>query len=603
MSQSSDHGARRGSLLWGELWAGLTVSLVSLPQCLAYAMMSGLPPSYGLITAAIPGLVAALVGHSAQLVTGPTNTTGLLILGVLTPYLAAGGLIGPEGLPTLAALTLLVGLLRLGLAGVGGATLLRFIPESVLVGFTAGAGVLIALMQLDEALGLEASRATGALDQLAHVWRGVMAGQTRALPTALTLLMVAALSLGQRRRPRAPVALALIVGVTALSALLEPDPAWGLALVRDRGQVTSGWPPWAWPSLDPSQWRPLMLPACAIVLLGTLELTVSVRAQEGSPRMARELLAQGLANVAGSLCGAFPASASLTRSALLRLSGAQTRLAAVIAALSLWPIVWGAGSLVGSIPLAGLASVLWVTAWSVIRVDRVRRVMRASPEASALLGLTFLATLLLPLEWAILLGVGAGLALHLLQSARQTITLWAPLHSPRPWPLQASKDDSDDASDEDDALWSDEALTWTRWTPAQPAPQTLLIVEVSGDLHFAAAQQLRESLLPMLPAAPALIIMDLSHAHHMRVTAVVTLEQLDAQLRARGQALRLCGVRPGFARVLRESRSSLAWQEGVAGPTLAARVLAHDVLASRQDATRQDASRLVSHEATQGATP
>ena len=137
-----------------DLLAGLVVTLIAIPQCLALALVAGLPPVYGLTTAAVPGLVAALAGRSAQVVTGPTNTTGLLVLGALTPLLGANGLLRPEGLPVLATLTLLAGVLRLVAARFGGATLLRFLPDSVLVGFTAGAGILIGAMQLDEALGL-----------------------------------------------------------------------------------------------------------------------------------------------------------------------------------------------------------------------------------------------------------------------------------------------------------------------------------------------------------------------------------------------------------------------------------------------------------------
>src|SRR5688572_9000439 len=108
-----------------DLLAGLTVALVGLPQCLAYALMSGLPPAYGLSTAAAAGLVAALVGRSAQVVTGPTNTTGLLILTALLPFLGSNGLLRPDGLRVLATLTVLAGAIRIVLALIGGAHLIR----------------------------------------------------------------------------------------------------------------------------------------------------------------------------------------------------------------------------------------------------------------------------------------------------------------------------------------------------------------------------------------------------------------------------------------------------------------------------------------------
>src|SRR5689334_8269345 len=130
-----------------DIIAGLTVALVGLPQCLAYALMSGLPPAYGLATAAVAGFVAALAGRSAQVVTGPTNTTGLLILSALLPFLAPNGLLRTNALHVLATLTLLAGAIRIVTALAGGAHLIRLIPESVLVGFTTAVAILIAVMQ------------------------------------------------------------------------------------------------------------------------------------------------------------------------------------------------------------------------------------------------------------------------------------------------------------------------------------------------------------------------------------------------------------------------------------------------------------------------
>jgi SulP family sulfate permease len=130
------------------------VALVALPQAIAYAMLAGVPPVYGLSTAAVAAFLAAVLGKSRQVATGPTTTTGLLILGAITPYLGENGLVRPEHLSVLATLTLLAGAIRLIVTFGGAAHLVRFIPESVLVGFTAGAGMLIGGMQLDEALGL-----------------------------------------------------------------------------------------------------------------------------------------------------------------------------------------------------------------------------------------------------------------------------------------------------------------------------------------------------------------------------------------------------------------------------------------------------------------
>src|SRR5712691_189822 len=292
-----------------DLSAGLTVALVGLPQCLAYALMSGLPPAYGLSTAAVAGLVAALLGRSVQVVTGPTNTTGLLILSALLPFLGSNGLLRPDAVRVLATLTLLAGAIRIIAALAGGAHLIRLIPDSVLIGFTAGVAILIGVMQLDEALGLKPTRATGFLSQLGEIVPYLRDVRWPAI--AVTATTAAILGFGYRWLRRIPFGLFAMGGAAAMAWLLKLDQSSGLPLVRDRGVMPAAWPPLALPDPSLGLIQSLFVPAAAIVLLGTLELAVTARAGGERPDMRREILAQGWANVAGAFAGAFPASASL----------------------------------------------------------------------------------------------------------------------------------------------------------------------------------------------------------------------------------------------------------------------------------------------------
>ncbi|MCA9717367.1 MAG: SulP family inorganic anion transporter, partial [Myxococcales bacterium] len=387
--------------------SGLTVALVGLPQCLAYAMMSGVPPAYGLVTAAVAGFVAPLVGRSPHIITGPTNTTGLLILAAMTPWLGANGLVGASGLGVLATLTLLAGLVRVLATYVRADKLLRFFPESVLAGFTAGAGTLIGVNQLDEAIGLAPLGGGNLYDELSGIVGAFVSGHHPAwLAVGVSVATAAAIFLGKRLRPRWPVALASVVVATVVAFVMGLDASAGLPVVSDRAVVPSGWPPMALPVLSLDVVRQLALPAAAIALLGTLELTVSVKASGEATDMQREIRAQGVANVAGAFAGAFPASASLTRSALLRLGGASTRRAALIAALTVVPILFFGADFVSAIPQASLAGVLLVTATGMIVRTPLQRLWNTAPEPRLLLVTTFLATLVLPLEWAILGGAG-----------------------------------------------------------------------------------------------------------------------------------------------------------------------------------------------------
>ncbi len=491
-----------------DLQAGLTVALVGVPQCLAYALLSGLPPAYGLSTAVVAGFVAALLGRSAQVVTGPTNTTGLLILAALSPSLAANGLLAPEGLPVLATLTLLVGVIRIAAAALGAAELVRFLPESVLVGFTAGAGMLIAAMQLDEALGL-AVHADSLVSELAGVARRfpTIGWPAVAMSAATTALLLA----GRRRSPKLPVALLCVVGAAGAAAAFGWSSATGLPLVGERADVPSGWPPGALPAIEAGLLRQLLLPACAIVLLGTLELAVTARAGGARPDMKREIAAQGWANVAGAFTASFPASASLTRSALLRASGARTWLAAAAAALLTLPILLFAGRFVAHVPQACLAGVLFATAYRMLDREAMLRLWRASGETRLLLLLTLVATLVLPLEWAILLGCGTGLVIHLANTSAPRLRLLRPADG--------------------------------RLVPVAPGESPReVVLEVSGNLHYAAVPPFVDEAERLIPPTARIVVIDLSHAQEIRFTALRAFEQLAEETARDGGTLWLAGV-------------------------------------------------------------
>ncbi len=523
------------SQLRADLLAGLSVTFVGIPQCLGLALVAGLPPVYGLATAAVPGFVAALAGRSAQVVTGPTNTTGLLVLGALAPMLGTNGLLRPEGLPLLATLTLLAGLLRLVAAYFGGATLVRFLPESVLVGFTAGAGLLIGAMQLDEVLGLPPVAGSSLLGEARGIAHALGGGASPSPLAGLVAFGVAmAVVAGRRWFSPIPVALLALVGA-ALLVSTGLAPSASLPLIRDRAATASGWPMGAWPDLSVATLEQLFVPACAIVLLGTMELAVTARARGGRPDMRREISAQGLANLVGAFASAFPASASLTRSALLRHEGAQTRFAAAASALLVIPVALYGADLVGRVPQAALAGVLWATAFRMIDGGAIWRLWRASSSTRLLLIVTLAATLLLPLAWAVLFGAGLGLVIHLAQTNAPRLTL---LHRSGGSLVRVAGDE---------------------------APE-YLVLEVSGDLHYAAVPPFLTEAERLLTRPGRGVVIDLSHAHQFRYAALLATERLSEQVEALGSTLWLAGVQPEVADLVVRSGSPLNMMPAEAEP-------------------------------------
>jgi len=491
--------------------------------------MSGLPAAYGLTTAVVPGVVAALAGRSRHIITGPTNTTSLLVLGVVLPFLGPNGLLTPGGLGWLATLTLLCGVLRIMFALGGGAALVRFVPESVLAGFTVGVGILIGLMQFDEALGLPAVNAASPWTEYQGVMAWLSAGlRPSALAVGVTFLSVAAVALGRRIWPRVPTALIVVIGTAVVAWILDLDGSRGLPLVGDRAAVTGSWPPGAVPDLRLEVVSRLLLPAAAIVLLGTLELMVSVRADESRPGVRREIAAQGWANIAGAFASAFPASASLGRSALLRLGHPRSRAAAAFAALLTLPMLLFGSGLIAHIPQASLAGVLFVIAAAMVRQPALGRMWNATAVSRLLLATTIVSTLVLPLASAVFVGAGLGLVIHLARTS-----------APRVRALTFKGD---------------------RLVPAEEGQDPgVVVLEISGAVHYAAAEPLIDEVERQLPPAVRLVIVDLSHAHEFRFTGLRALEWWAADLARRGIELRLAGVTPEVRDLLHGAESHLKY--------------------------------------------
>jgi SulP family sulfate permease len=301
--------------------------------------------------------------------------------------------------------------------------------------------------------------------------------------------------------------------------------------------------------LNPSLLRQFFVPSLAITLLGTLELAVSARARGARPDMRREILAQGWANVAGAFSASFPASASLTRSALLRLAGARTRVAPAAAAIFMVPILLFASRPIAYVPQSALAGILFVIARDMIDWRSISRMWRATGATRLLLVVTLSSALVLPLEWAILLGAGLGLVIHLARTSVPRLHLLVP----------AGRD-------------------LERLVPLNPEDQPeVVVVEVSGDLHYAAVEPFLAELEPQIPRSAKIVAMDLTHAHEMRFTALVALERFASDLARNGVALHLAGVSEEVMRMIESSGSHLPATPAEAEPYLSLRKCLREV--------------------------
>ena len=397
--------------------AGLSGALIVLPQGIAYAVIAGLPPEYGLYCAIGPAIVAALFGSSWHLVSGPTAAISIVAFSALSSNAAPGT---PEYVTLALTLGLLVGAIQLalGLARLG--RLADLISHSVIVGFTTGAAFLIAASQLKQFFGLNAPARTGFFPTLFEA--------VKALPdlnwavTVVGVMTLATCVLARRVVPKLPnMVIAMVVGslVAALWSWLG-KPGVPIPLV---GALPAAIPPLSLPSFDLDDWNRLGGSAIAIAILGLTEAIAIARAValrsgqtiDGN----QEFIGQGLSNLAGSFLSGYPSSGSFTRSGVNFVAGAQTPLAAVFAALMLMAVLFFIAPIVAYLPIAAMAGVLFVVAWGLIDLRTIRHLLVNTDghrDDTIVFVVTFVATLLIALEFAVFVGILVSLVLRTLRN-------------------------------------------------------------------------------------------------------------------------------------------------------------------------------------------
>jgi len=396
------HRVNRASLRQDAL-AGLTGALIVLPQGIAYAAIAGLPPEYGLYCAIGPALVAALFGSSWHLVSGPTAAISIVVFSALAPLAAPGS---PQYILLALTLGFLVGAVQLavGLARLG--RLAHHISHSVVVGFTSGAAFLIAASQLKHFFGLKGVTASGFFGQLSQTMTLLPQAQIQIAAVG-TLALVAAIASRfiHRGIPH------MIVGMVAAGFLA----AW-LGGVPTVGELPAALPRLSVPSFDLAIWSQLGISAAIIAVLALTEaiaIARSVALRSGQKIDSnQEVVGQGLSNLAGSFLSGYPSSGSFTRSGLNFDAGAKTPLAAVFASLFLMIILALIARWITYLPMAAMAGILFLVAWGLIDRKEIVAIFRGPRHERVVLMVTFVATLVVQLEYAVFIGIAVSLLLR-----------------------------------------------------------------------------------------------------------------------------------------------------------------------------------------------
>jgi len=399
-----------------DIIAGFTGAVIVLPQGVAFATIAGLPPEYGLYTAMVTPVIAALFGSSHHLVSGPTTAISIVVFAAVSHHAEPGT---PEFISIALTLTFLAGVYQLafGLARLG--SLVNFVSHTVVIGFTAGAAILIATSQMKHILGIAIPKGESFL----HTWGSIFSeiGSSNIYLISIAMATLASALVIKKLLPKIPnLLIGMVVG--SVIAYLLKNASAGIVLV---GEIPGGLPPLSSPDFSLDTIKALAPEAFAIALLGLIEAVSISRAvaTKSNQRIKsnQEFIGQGMSNLFGSFFSSYAGSGSFTRSGINYEAGAKTPMSAIFAAIFLLFIVLLIAPLTAYLPVAAMGGVILLVAYNLIDFHHIEMILKNSKSESAILITTFLSTLFLELEFAIYMGVLLSLIFFLKKTSTPEI--------------------------------------------------------------------------------------------------------------------------------------------------------------------------------------
>ena len=486
-----------------DLGAGITVGIVALPLALAFGIASGVKPEQGLITAIVAGFLISALGGSQVQIGGPAGAFIVIVYGIVERYGFTNLLIATAAA---GVLMFLLGLFKLG-------ALIRYIPVSIVIGFTNGIAVLIALSQLRDVLGLDVAKMPGDFfGQIATLWRHI--GSLNLAALAVGTACVAGLALWPRvtRGPlkplaRVPAPIVMLVLLTAAAALLQlPVETIGSRFGElPRGLPSLDMPPLAWDSL-----RQLTIPIITIALLGAIESLLCARVADNMSDHKRhdpnqELMAQGVANVVTPFFGGIPATGTIARTVTNVRAGAASPVSGIVHAATLLLILMIAAPLASHVPLAALGGILLFVAWNMFEGHQFMRLRQFSAAYRTLMVGTFVLTIVFDLTVAVEVGLVLACVFFIWRMGT--------LFSVKPARLAAGA----------------------------TLPPGVVAFELYGSLFFGAVGKV-EALQEQIEPGTRAVVLDMQRLVSMDTSGLDALEQLHRTLKRQGAALVLANV-------------------------------------------------------------
>lgn len=469
--------------------AGVIVGIVALPLAIAFAIASGVTPERGLYTAIIAGFLVALLGGSRVQVAGPTGAFIVIVYGIVQKF-------GYEGLVVATIMAGII-LIVMGVARFG--SIIKFIPHSVTIGFTAGIALIIFAGQWSDLLGLGLKNPPGFIDKIQLIAMHLSTVNWTAL--AIGLLTILAVIYVPKIVPWAPGSLVAII-VSAVVVLVWKLP---VETIGTRfGAISPYFPLPRFPAIDLATIQLLIKPAFTIAMLGSIESLLSAVVADGmiggKHRSNTELVAQGIANIVSPIFGGIPATGAIARTATNIKSGGKTPVAAMVHALTLLLILVFFGRWAGYIPMACLSGILCVVAYNMSEWRSARAIIKASSSS----GLVFLATFLITVFFDLSLAIEIGIFMSAISFIR-AMTEYTHI----------------------DQIDDDDLVQYSTLSEKQRAslPKDVRVYEIHGPLFFGAAYKFKEAMAE-LNEAPRAVIINMKHVPTIDSSGLHLLEDI-----------------------------------------------------------------------------
>jgi len=402
-----------------DLIAGITGAMIVLPQGVAFATIAGMPPEYGLYAAMVPAIIAALFGSSLHLVSGPTTAISIAVFAAISPFADPGS---PQFVSMVLTLTFLTGLFQLilGLARMG--VLVNFISHTVVIGFTAGAALLIAASQVKNFFGISIER--GAHFHVVIEQLFLQAGNINPYVATVGAVTLATGIVSRKFMPKIPYMIVAMVAGSILAYFMNLEFGTAITRIKTVGALPAHLPPLSLPDFSYATIHTVLFPALVVTMLALTEAVSISRsiATKSEQRIDgnQEFIGQGLSNLIGSFFSGFASCGSFNRSGVNYASGAKTPLATVFASIFLLLILLLVAPLASYLPTAAMAGILFLVAWGLIDFHHIASIGKTSKAETVVLWVTLIGTLV-DLEKGIFFGILLSLVLYLYRVSRPAI--------------------------------------------------------------------------------------------------------------------------------------------------------------------------------------